>query len=190
MHAGAYSDLTSSMKTPVLTSTPVTVEVATAFKLSLSDIDLQQSGYFYYAESGGTLTITGYQTETGSCPGGAVVIPAAINGMPVAGIGDWAFSFCGGLTSVTIPDSVTRIGDSAFTSCSGLTSVTIPASVISIGTGPFAGCSRLTSLVVDPGNPNYSSQDGVIYNKAKTALIQYPAGKPGGFTIPTQCDKQ
>jgi hypothetical protein len=42
----------------------------------------------------------------------------------------------------------------------------------------------LTSLVVDPGNPNYSSQDGVIYNKAKTALVQYPAGKPGGYTIP------
>ena len=44
-----------------------------------------------------------------------------------------AFSECSGLTSVTIPDSVTSIGDGAFSGCSGLTSVTIPDSVTSIG---------------------------------------------------------
>ncbi|WP_394809971.1 leucine-rich repeat protein, partial [Flavobacterium psychrophilum] len=46
------------------------------------------------------------------------------------------FSDCSGLTSVTIPNSVTTIRDrGAFADCSGLTSVTIPNSVTSIGDG-------------------------------------------------------
>ena len=62
--------------------------------------------------------------------------------------------------------------------------MTIPNSVTSIGDGAFAYCSGLTSIVVDASNTVYSSQDGVLYNKAKTVLIQYPGGKSGGFTIP------
>ena len=62
-----------------------------------------------------------------------VVIPDG-----VTSIGDWAFSDCIGLTSITIPDSVTSIGDWAFSRCRGLTSITIPSSVISIGDGAFA----------------------------------------------------
>ena len=62
------------------------------------------------------------------------------------GIGDSAFSRCSGLTSVTIPGSVTSIGYNAFSSCSGLTSVTIPDSVTSIGGYAFAGCSGLTAV--------------------------------------------
>ena len=68
--------------------------------------------------------------------------------------------------------------------CSGLTSVTIPNSVTSIGDNAFVCCSGLTSIVVDASNTAYSSQDGVLYNKAKTVLIQCPGGKSGGFTIP------
>ena len=62
------------------------------------------------------------------------VIP--INGS-VTSIGDWAFSGCSGLTSITIPDSVTSIGDWAFEGCSGLTSVTIGNSVLTIGNYAF-----------------------------------------------------
>ena len=61
-------------------------------------------------------------------------------------IGNYAFSDCSGLTSVTIPNSVTSIGLFAFNGCSGLTSVTIPNSVTSIGYGAFEGCSELTSV--------------------------------------------
>ena len=64
----------------------------------------------------------------------------------VTSIGEYAFSYCTGLTSITIPDSVTSIGKNAFYGCSGLTSVTIPDSVTSIEEWAFSGCSGLTSV--------------------------------------------
>ena len=64
-------------------------------------------------------------------------------------IGDYAFSLCSGLTSVTIGNSVDSIGISAFSGCTGLTSVTIPNSVTSIGGSAFYECSSLTKVIVN-----------------------------------------
>ena len=61
-------------------------------------------------------------------------------GETVEAIGDEAFWGCSGLTSITIPNSVTSIGNYAFSGCSGLTSITIPNSVTSIGNYAFSGC--------------------------------------------------
>ena len=66
----------------------------------------------------------------------------------VTEIGSYAFEDCSGLTSLTIPSSVTSIGWYAFEGCSGLTSLTIPSSVTSIGRETFMGCSGLTSLTI------------------------------------------
>ena len=87
-----------------------------------------------------------------------------------------AFKNCNSLTSITIPDGVTSIGENAFYYCNSLTSITIPDTVTSIGDYAFHNCSSLTSIEVDQTNTTYSSEDGVLFNKAKTTLIQYPIG--------------
>ena len=66
-------------------------------------------------------------------------------------IGENAFVFCSGLTSITLPSGVTSIGGAAFMDCSGLTSLTIPSGVTSIGGLAFSGCSGLTNLTLPSG---------------------------------------
>jgi hypothetical protein len=66
----------------------------------------------------------------------------------VTSIGNYAFSNCTSLASVTIGNSVTSIGYCAFYRCTGLTSVTIPGSVTTIGYSAFQDCSSLTSLII------------------------------------------
>ena len=75
-------------------------------------------------------------------------VKQVIIGDGVTTIGDWAFSYCRALTSITIPNSVTTIGDNAFESCSSLTSITIPNSVTTIGERTFANCYSLTSVTI------------------------------------------
>jgi BspA type Leucine rich repeat region (6 copies) len=163
----------------------------------------QQLGDFTYSSDGSAITITGY---TGL--GGAVTIPDTISGLPVTTIGfeafynkssltsvmipssvtcivDQAFWFCSSLTSVTIPGSVTYIGNYAFNSCTRLTTgVTIPGSVTNIGIAAFVNCASLIAITVDPTNADYSSADGVLFNKSLTMVIQCPGGKAGGYLIP------
>ncbi len=82
-----------------------------------------------------------------------IVIPATYRGLPVTEIGDRAFAsnasyISSDITSITIPDSVTKIGCEAFVSCSNLTSITIPNSVTSIGDYAFYNCSNLTAVYI------------------------------------------
>ena len=89
------------------------------------------------------------------------------------------------VTDLVIPDGVTSVGEYAFYGCSSLTSVTIPNSVTSIGEGAFESCSSLTTINVANDNPDYCSIDGVLFNKAQTILILYPAGKADDtYSIP------
>lgn len=94
----------------------------------------------------------------------------------VTSIGARAFQGCSNLSNVQLPNSLSGINDYAFYGCSSLTSVTIPNSVKRIDNSAFEGCIRLISFSVNEGNSNYSSQDGVLFNKDKTELIQYPVG--------------
>ena len=97
-----------------------------------------------------TYTLSGSNATINKCSKtyGSLTIPSKVNGYTVWGIGSEAFYTCRGLTSVTIPSSVTSIGDKAFYYCSGLTSVTIPSSVTSIGHSAFYKCSGLTLSLI------------------------------------------
>jgi hypothetical protein len=95
----------------------------------------------------------------------------------VTWIGGWAFQNCTSLTLTTIPNSVTWIGGSAFSYCTNLSSINIPNSVITIENNPFISCTSLTSIDVESENNNYISENGVLFDKSKTTLICYPAGK-------------
>lgn len=104
----------------------------------------------------------------------------------ITSIENGTFVSCQSLNNVTIPDAVIIIGSGAFQSCSSLTAVTISASVTSIGDRAFGGCGGLSVIDVDPANPNYSSDGGILFDKLKTTLIQCPAAKVGlgDYVIP------
>jgi hypothetical protein len=161
------------------------------------------SDFSYTVIPGVSSKITGYMG-----PGGAVTIPSSLGGYPVTSIDTIAFANYTNITSVIIPDSVTSIGisafegctnlasvtigsglislgNNAFRSCTSLTSVIIPSSVTSIGTYVFSGCTGLAEIIVNGSNLTYASENGVLFNKAKTALVAYPSGKPGAYTIPS-----
>ena len=147
--------------------------------LSLVMLPAVVQAQFSYAISSGTVTITRYIGGAGP-----VTIPDTIANLPVTSIGDSAFSACAGVTSVTIPASVTSIGLAAFENCTALTGITIPGGVTNIGSGAFGFCSRLSTITVAPPNVAYSSAGGVLFDNLQTALIEYPAGKAGAYTIP------
>ncbi len=127
--------------------------------LSLPAFAADWKGLLYYEKinNGTAIAITDYGEELGE----SLSIPATIGGLPV-----------------------TRIGNEAFCGC-WLISITIPASVTSIGTDAFWGCESLTKINVSADNKYFSSADGVLYNKTKTKLICYPAGKENAsYTLP------
>ncbi|MBQ8763504.1 MAG: leucine-rich repeat domain-containing protein [Clostridia bacterium] len=130
-------------------------------------------------------------------------------GNSVKSIGDCAFAFCSGLTNVTIPDSVEIIGEKTFLYCSGIENLSIPDSVKTIGYGAFNDCNELKtvtigkgvtsigdnaflvctnlrSITVDSANTAYASDsNGVLFNKDKSVLIQYPLGSTNkSYSIP------
>ena len=141
--------------------------------------DAQADDFFYQGDDM-WVTITGYKG-----PGGAVTIPADINGVPVFELGEWALAWHGEIASVAVSGPyIWGIDDFAFYSCTGLTNVTIPASVGYIASDAFEYCSNLQTIAVDPGNAAYSSADGVLFNKNQTDLIVCPGGRPGTYVVP------
>ena len=91
---------------------------------------------------------------------------------------------------VVIPKTIEEyevkwIGYAAFLDCIGITSIVIPDSVISIDRPAFFGCTSLAEITVSPDNKNYSSVDGVLFNKDGSELIVYPKGNGrSAYTVP------
>lgn len=87
------------------------------------------------------------------------------------------------LTSIILPSTTVAIGTFAFFNCIALKTILISKLIISIAPEVFWNCGAV--ITVDSQNPNYSSQDGVLFNKEKTILIQCPSSKVGAYTIPS-----
>ena len=159
----------------------------------------QSNNVIYYTTDNGKI-VTPYKTDVF---GAGIVSNEYVNGQgiltfdgSVTTIGDYAFFYCGHLTSIVIPDSVTSFGISAFDSCNqltafdipgsvesiddyafyncvNLTSIEIPSSVTQIGDRVFSCCTALASITVDAGNPVYDSRNGcnaIIETKSKTLV--------------------
>mgnify|MGYP000866494732 CR=1 FL=1 len=98
-----------------------------------------------------------------------VVIPDSIDGKPVTSIGTLAFKGSG-MSSITIPDSVTHIGGAAFRSCLQLTSVNIGNGVTTIDIMAFDNCQALSSVTI-PGSVTYLGRYAFTYCPSLTAII-------------------
>lgn len=93
-------------------------------------------------------------------------------------IGEYAFYECSSIRNIVIPDNTIHIGNYAFSECEKLSSVTIGKGLKELGLIAFSYCA-IEEIAVDEDNTNYCSVDGVLYNEAKTKLIQYPNKKVG-----------
>ncbi|MCF0243864.1 MAG: leucine-rich repeat domain-containing protein [Bacteroidaceae bacterium] len=171
--------------------------------ISAQAYDFEVDGIYYNITSSTDLTceVTTQMPWVGSYSGD-ITIPSTVffegKTYNVTGIGDYAFTLCTSMTSVTIPNSVTSIGMLALAYCSNLKSVTIPSSVTSIGNNAFQDCSSLTYIAIPNSvksigerafsacselqeinvandNPSYTSVDGVLFDIEKTELIVFPA---------------
>ena len=135
----------------------------------LTDITVDSSNPSYCSESGvlfnkDKTTLIYYPLGKN----GSYTIPDG-----VTAIGDYAFYYCSGLTSVTIPSSVTSIGESAFRHCTGLTSITIPNSVTSIVNLAFWDCDSLTIVYIPSGVnfvPDESGLTGDFISQTATKI--------------------
>ena len=95
-----------------------------------------------------------------------------------------AFESCVALKNIEIPDSVTTIGDNSFKDCTELETVTIGKGCTSVTASAFTEDFNLVKFNVSEDNENYTSVDGVLYNKEKTAVVCYPKSLSGEYVIP------
>jgi len=112
----------------------------------------------------------------------SVTIPSS-----VTSIGSYAFSGCSGIVgNLSLPASLKTMGDGAFYACSRLTgTVTIPASLTDFGNFCFLESNNISSFEVNASNPNYASENGMLYSKHKDSLFICPPARQGAVVIPS-----
>jgi hypothetical protein len=146
---------------------------------SLEAITVEPANPAYRSHEGVLLNRSG--SVVLACPagkGGSYTVP---NGVVLLDV--LAFSGCTRLSQVILPDSVTQIESAAFSGCTGLSRMALSRRVIVLGGAVFGGCSGLTGIDVDPANPLFRSEDGVLFNRSLTTLIQYPGGRAGDYVV-------
>lgn len=157
---------------------------------------------FFYTTNAGVATVAGYIGA-----GGNITLPAISSGnTPVVAVAAYAFARNTNITAITVPGSITSIGDYAFCNCTVLTNAildngllslgngvfelstnladaSLPASLASIGTQEFVDSTN-ASITLDQSNTNFALAGGILFNGNMTALLEYPNGLGGSYTIP------
>ena len=127
-------------------------------KIEKESINSNIVGDYEYTVVVGIATITKYHGE-----GGVITIPSRLGGYCTCAIGHWAF------------DKVSHLSP---------TTILIPSSVTNISIGAFDQCFSLTRIEVNEASKDFSSIDGVLYNKDRTILLKCPSNRSGSVTIP------
>ena len=162
------------------------IEVAagnTAFKSIdgvLVSLDGKKLIAYPNAKPGAASSLPAYQGVIGQPSASVYKIP---DGVEI--VGQAAFAQVNGLTAIEL-NEVKKLEKGAFDKQTKLRNVRLGSSVDTIEEGAFGGNQNLTAFDVDSLNPNYTSDDGVIYNADKTELVLFPGGKGGEYTtLPT-----
>lgn len=117
-----------------------------------------------------------YQGVTGQPNASVYKIPDGVESIEQA-----AFAQVNGLTAIEL-NGVKKLAKGAFDKAVKLRNVLLGPSVDTIEDGAFGGNNDLAAFDVDPANPNYTADAGVIYTKNKEELVLFPAGKAGEYT--------
>lgn len=155
--------------------------ITNAARYMYSDASTSVDGQYDYEElEDGTIKITAYNgTERD------ITIPATLDGKNVTCIYTDAFEYCNTIRSIKISNGITNLEYGAFFACMNVKKIEIPESVTYIGSDAFYGCINLEEIIVAENNSNFMSENGILFNKDKTEILRYPAGrKDTNYVIP------
>lgn len=132
---------------------------------------------FAYCSNLQSITLPGSPTEI---PAGMFKDCVSLESMPspssLRKIGAAAFSGCSNMYFATLPNDITEIGEMAFFGTKGGSLLLLPSAIEKIGDGAFANVTDTIRFILNDANKNYMVEDGVLYNKSGTEIVQYPKG--------------
>ena len=159
---GAFKGM-SNLETVTFRNTKETIEFGT-------DV-------FAYCSNLQSITLPGSPTEISA---GMFKDCISLTNMPspssLRKIGAAAFSGCSNMYFATLPNDITEIGEMAFFGTKGGSLLLLPSAIEKIGDGAFANVTDTIRFILNDANKNYMVEDGVLYNKSGTEIVQYPKG--------------
>ena len=178
-----------------------------------NSVKIIDRGAFWYCGNLESVTMPTGLKEIGRCAFYETNLKSVVLPTGLKYISNEAFKFCYNLKTVTLPNTVESLGDACFGSCTSMQSISIPNSVkdmrwstfdrctslktVTIGSGVdimnaysvFGGCTSLESITVNSANKDFSSANGILYNKYKSEILLYPINKKDtAYTVPSSID--